>query len=88
MFLPVIWVGFEPKKKPSHIKLISTRFKSINMYINNENENKGQDYSKSLQFFELNLLSTIIYLRISIMLSRFDENIKIRKLIRGKFSES
>ena len=58
------------------------------MYINNENENKGQDYSKSLQFFELNLLSTIIYLRISIMLSRFDENIKIRKLIRGKFSES
>ena len=60
------------------------------MYINNENENEneGQDYSKSLQFFELNLLSTIIYLRISIMLSRFDENIKIRKLIRGKFSES
>jgi len=58
------------------------------MYINNENENKGQDYSKSLQFFELNLLSTIIYLRISIMMSRFDENIKIRTLIRGKFSES
>ena len=58
------------------------------MYINNENENEGQDYSKSLQFFELNLFSTIIYLRISIMLSRFDENIKIRTLIRGKFSES
>jgi len=60
------------------------------MYINNENENEneGQDYSKSLQFFKLNLFSTIIYLRISIMLSRFDENIKIRTLIRGKFSES
>jgi hypothetical protein len=58
------------------------------MNINNENENEGQDYTKSLQFFELNLFSTIIYLRISIMLSRFDENIKIRTLIRGKFSES
>jgi len=58
------------------------------MNINNENKNEGKDYTKSLQFFELNLFSTIIYLRISIMLSRFDENIKIRTLIRGKFSES